>query len=240
MTDFLEPVELTPEEHAEIDELANRDYAMESKQAEGDSIRKVYEGVYPKPSEVAKYVCGCDFAAAKDEAIHEVPFIQVPYSTLCNLPDQLPGERIDLTIRQLIFDMQRTFLEVGGLLVDMYEHKLWTQTNYDRWKDYVESLGIGSYGFVQSLMGISKIVAQHFLTSGDVEEIGYSKACLLVPLANSGKLTPEIIDLARSAPNRDLRIAIGYKVPENDENSHVVCPECGATIRGAAYKRKDE
>jgi hypothetical protein len=156
------------------------------------------------------------------------------------LPPQLPAERLDLTIRQLIRDVKIDFIELGGLLLELYDLKSWSQCGFDRWQDYVESLGIGSYSYVMSLVAISKLVADKFLTSEDVLEIGYSKACLLAPVAARGELTEELVSLARVSTNRDLRLQLGHRVRENDESSSVHCPSCGATIIGCVWKKKED
>jgi hypothetical protein len=156
------------------------------------------------------------------------------------VPEMTKGETLDLTVRQLIKHMALHFLEVGGLLAEIWEQKLWGVGGYDRWQDYTESLGIGSYQYIMSLIGISKMVAAQVVSAADLEEIGYSKACLLVSLHNSGKLTRDLLDLARDCTNRDLRMAIGYKVPHNDSDCSITCQNCGNVITGAAWVKNEK
>jgi hypothetical protein len=156
-----------------------------------------------------------------------------------SLPDLSKGESLDLTVRQLIRHMAIHYLEVGGLLAEIYEGKMWSVSGYDRWKDYVESLGVGSYTYVMSLISISKMIAAAVLSREDLDEIGYSKVCLLVPLINKGKITDEILSIARTGNNRDLRIAVGYKVSENDGDCSVICSNCGFELHGAQWVRKE-
>ena len=157
-----------------------------------------------------------------------------------SLPDLSRGESLDLTVRQLIRHMAAHFLEVGGLIGELYEGNLWQSCNYDRWADYVESLGIGSYTYVMSLISLSKLYTAQILSKEEIAEIGYSKACLLVPLIKKGGLTDDILAIAKNGTNRDLRIAEGYRVTSNDSDSHVVCPRCGCDIQGVAYVRSKE
>ena len=155
------------------------------------------------------------------------------------LPPQLVGERLDLSIRQLIRDVKINYLEIGGLLAEMWQSKVWGQTGYDKWSDYCESLGLGSYSYIQSLIAISKLVVDKLLTPEEIIEIGYSKACLLIPMAARGELTDDLIALSKVCTNRDLRLQLNYHVRENDEDSHVICPGCGTKIIGAAWKKKE-
>jgi hypothetical protein len=154
------------------------------------------------------------------------------------LPDLSRGEALDLTVKQLIRHMKVHFLEVGGLLAELHEGAWWTACGFDRWQDYVESLGIGSYEYVMGLIGISKMMAAQVMTIDELNEVGYSKACLLVPLHNKGKLSAEIISLAKTGTNLDLRKEIGYRVPENDENCRISCPHCGQVLYGVRYVAK--
>jgi hypothetical protein len=155
------------------------------------------------------------------------------------LPSLSKGEEQDLLIRQLSQHIELHFLELGGLLCEFYDGSLWLGLNYDRWADYVESLGIGSYNYVMSLISIARMVAVQIVTPDELAEIGYSKACLLAPLAKKDKLSREIIELAKCCTNRDLRLEIGYKVPDNESDCRIICSRCGNEIYGAKWVSKN-
>jgi hypothetical protein len=79
---------------------------------------------------------------------------------------------------------------------------------------------------------------RQLLSEEEASEIGIAKAVLLLPLAKEGRLSPELIELAKSAPYRDLREELGYKQAELERGDSIVCPRCGAEIHGAKWSMK--
>lgn len=131
------------------------------------------------------------------------------------------------------------FLEIGRLLQECYENGYYSQGGYEKFKDYVEMLGIGSYTFCTRLMSMASCVTQLLISREDVIEIGIGKMQDILPRLKKGKLSPDDIELAKSAPQRDLREFLGLKVTENDSRHSVVCSRCGCEIIGAAWVKKD-
>jgi len=146
-----------------------------------------------------------------------------------NIVPPTKAEENVLAIQHLTRDLHYNFLELGRLLSENQEAAYWSQCAYGSFKDFVEMLGI-SYSFGTRLMGISRIVAQQLLTEQEILEIGVSKACLLLPLLSRGKLDSDTKELAKSAPYRDLRIAIGHNVETELTDEYLLCTRCGEEI----------
>jgi len=139
------------------------------------------------------------------------------------------AEHNELAIADCCKNIKYRFLELGGLLADNQDRALWSE-HHERFKDFVEMLGIGSYSWVTRLINISRIVALQLLTSEEVIEIGVSKACLLLPLARKGKLSEDIKELARNAPFRDLRAELRNEAESELPEEYLICPRCWADI----------
>ena len=142
--------------------------------------------------------------------------------------------------QELIRSAKIHFLEIGRLLQDCYENAYYSQGGYEKFKDYIEMLGIGSYTFCTRLMSMASCVTQMLISREDVIEIGIGKMQDILPRLKKGKLSQDDIELAKAAPQRDLREFLGLKVPHNDSNHHVVCSRCGAEIIGAAWVKKEK
>jgi len=139
------------------------------------------------------------------------------------------AERNELTIIELARDVKLHFLELGGLLVENQEKALWSQ-NHESFREFVESLGIGSYSWVTRLMDLSRVVATQLLSKQELMEIGVAKACLLLPRLKKGKLDDDTKELARHCPYYDLRVMLGYKAEDELSEEYLICPRCGAEI----------
>jgi len=139
-----------------------------------------------------------------------------------------PAEENELLILNLVKGVKWGFVELGGLLAENSDKAYWGLTGHESFKDFVEELGVGSYSWVTRLMDISRIVAQEVLTREQVIEIGVAKCCLLLPLAKKGKLSEDLIELAKVCPYRDLRQKLGGGTQELTEvERFICCPRCG-------------
>lgn len=127
-------------------------------------------------------------------------------------------------------DIKNRFLELGGLLAENQDKALWSQAGYERFKDFVEMLGIGSYSWVTRLISISRLVAAGAVSREELTEIGVSKCCLLVACNNKGKLDEATKALARDCTFVDLQKHLGYNLPNDPPEEFVNCPRCGFDI----------
>ena len=48
------------------------------------------------------------------------------------------------------------------------------------------------------------------------------------------------LSLAKNGTNRDLREHLGLKVPQNDPECSIDCPNCGSQVIGAKWVKKTE
>lgn len=147
------------------------------------------------------------------------------------------AERNELLTRQYAERVRNDFIKMGMLLCENYDRAYWSE-HHESFPQYVESLGIGSYSWVTRLMGIARLVARQLLSEEEASEIGVTKAVLLLSPAKEGRLSPELIEMAKNAPYRDLREEIGYKQAELEREDSIICPRCGAEIHGAKWSRK--
>ena len=161
-------------------------------------------------------------------ALAEVP----PAKNLkANMPT--PAELNEIETRDLVGETKRNFLKLGILLRENKERAFWSVCGHERFSDYVESLGIGSPSWVYRLIEIAEVVVTKRLSAEIVEEVGFSRTCLLLPLLKGDRLDNETLEVARNAPVSELKVHLGYKC--RDTNDFVYCPRCGAEIRGVRY-----
>lgn len=161
---------------------------------------------------------------------------RIPVSDTIQLTD---AEKNVVTTQTLARDIKGAFVMLGGLLKANKEYAYWSQSGYETWRDYIEQLGIGSYANAMRLIQIYKFVSVRMLSEADVYEIGMAKTMMLLPLAENGNLTEEVISLAKNGTARELRQQLGLKVPHNDSKHSVVCSRCGAEVIGAEWIKKD-
>lgn len=141
--------------------------------------------------------------------------------------------------QELIKSAQIHFLEIGRLLLECRDNKYWTELGYDKFRDYCEVLNIGDYSTCSRMMDIARCIMQQFIKEEDVIEIGMGKMYLLLPRLKNGALDSDTMDVAKFAPQRDLREYLGKTVVENDVEAQITCPNCGETIFGAKYVKKE-
>src|SRR3990167_258102 len=147
----------------------------------------------------------------------------------------LPGEANEILTRELIKQTQLNFLAIGKLLLESKEKAYWSAT-WGSFSDYVESLGISkSPGY--NMIAVYEFLLSGKLTEPDILEIGIAKMPLLISAGKQGKLTDDMIALAKHAPVRDFKESLGYKITENDCGYFIICPRCSQEIRGAQWKK---
>jgi hypothetical protein len=156
----------------------------------------------------------------------------IPVSESIQLTD---AEKNVVDTQHLVKHMKGCFIVIGGLLEANKKAAYWSVAGFESWRDYVEQLGIGSYANAMRLIQIYRVVSVRILSEEDVYEIGMAKTMMLLPLAENGNLTQDIISLAKNGTARDLRQQLGHKVTENDGRHSVTCSRCGEVIYGAKY-----
>jgi len=161
----------------------------------------------------------------------------IPVSDSIQLTD---AEKNTVDTQHLARHVKACFVRLGGLLHANKEHAYWSLSGFETWRDYVEQLGIGGQSTASRLIAVYKLCAGAQISEEDVLEIGLEKMKLLLPLANKGGLTADVIHLAKASPKRDLMIFLGLKVPHNGSNHSVTCSRCGCEILGARWVKKDE
>jgi hypothetical protein len=154
-----------------------------------------------------------------------------------------PAETNVVTTQKLMRHMDDCLVHIGGLLKENRDNSYHSYAGMGTWKDYVEQLGI-SESKASRLISIHDIVMSHIMSIEDVKLIGEVRMALLIPLAPTkekplNEITPDLIELAKVCTNRDLRIHLGYKVPQNDPEYTINCPNCGETIYGVKRVKKD-
>jgi hypothetical protein len=151
-----------------------------------------------------------------------------------------PAERNEVETRSLCGSIKANFLQVGRLLYASFTNGYWGQCGHESWSDYLESLGIGSRSWVSRLVRVAMCVETQTLAEADVIDMGVSCAVLLLPTAEKGGLTQDLIEVAKSGDTRELREALGHKLIENDKDCFLLCPRCGSRITGAKFVRKSD
>ena len=126
--------------------------------------------------------------------------------------------------------IKESFLDIGDLLKANFEGAFWSQLGYENFKDYIESLGLFSYSWATRMINLSYVVAAQLITREDILEMGMAKAALILPALKQGKLTQDIIEIAKHAPASDLRLELGHKIQENDDCDEIYCPRCGERL----------
>ncbi len=148
--------------------------------------------------------------------------------------DLLPGEVNELHTRQLVRETHRNFLAIGKLLTENRDNAMWSTTGHGSFSEYVESLGMSkSAGY--SMIASYEVLSVGNLTEDEILEIGIAKMGLLI---SAGKVEDtDMVELAKSAPVRDLKEYLGHKVLTNDPNHSIICPHCGVAVEGCQWVR---
>ena len=145
------------------------------------------------------------------------------------LPALTEAEINELTIIELAKNYKLHYLEMGGFLADNQDRALWSE-HHESFRDFVEHLGIGSYSCVTRLINVSRVVAAQLLSKEDVMEIGVGKTCLLLPRLKDGRVSEDIVELAKNCTEYDLRVELGHKTRDEESEEYLLCPRCGAEI----------
>jgi len=142
-----------------------------------------------------------------------------------------------LHLKQFGQRVKADVLEIGRLLWEGYKAGDWSVLRYESFKAYIEELELPfSYSWTTQLMRIyGELIEGKGLAPAVVEEIGVTKAAMLLPAARHGKLTEELIEAAKMAPANELAEDLGYHRPQRDEQYSIDCPRCGVQITGARF-----
>lgn len=151
------------------------------------------------------------------------------------VPPLSDAEKNELHLQQLASRQKSDFVSLGLLLYENHKEAYWSLCGHESFKDLIETLGVGSYSYVTRLMQAARLMIDKVLTEDEILEIGVAKVSLLLPRAKDGTLTRDDIELAKSAPYRDLRGHLGYKADDRDMGSSITCPRCGAEINNAKW-----
>ena len=149
------------------------------------------------------------------------------------------AEKNVLETKQRIEEVHKNFLVIGGLLKVNLENSYYSQTGFENWIDYVESLGIKkstAYDMVKAytFQSVGKIPTETML------EIGIVKTRLLIGASEKGKLTPEMITEARQGTVVSLKEMTGQKIPELKQEEFIDCPGCGQRIWKPVWVKKGD
>ena len=142
-----------------------------------------------------------------------------------NDTQQNDAQRNEIETRTLVANTQINFLRIGMLLMVNQDKALWSVVGHESFKDYIETLGIGSYSWVTRLVDMARVVATQQLSKEQVLEIGVSKMALLLPRLKSKTLEADMIELAKHCPVSDLREELGMK--SGQSGSDCICNRCG-------------
>lgn len=140
-----------------------------------------------------------------------------------------PAEKNLTEIYSTVKEIFVNFLKLGLLLYDCREHGYYNSAGHSRFKDFIEAIHL-EWTQATRLVGIAELVLTQRIDSGTVLEIGYSKMCYLLPRFRNGTVSEDMVQLAKSAPQADLRRELGYKMPDNETDQFIVCSHCGAEI----------
>ena len=120
------------------------------------------------------------------------------------------------------------FIRLGILLLANKKRAYWSRNQHGSFKDFCEQLGLGSYSRMTRLADIAQLLLDKELDEATITEIGFSKMCLLLPGFKRGKVTPDLLELAKVAPYSDVRDELGYAVQVRLRGQETyICPRCG-------------
>lgn len=141
------------------------------------------------------------------------------------------GEVNCLAIYQTVREAKSNFLTLGLLLKENRDKAYWSSVaKCESFRDFCEMLGIGSYSWITRLIDIAEIVSAQLLTQTEIEEIGVTKAALLLPLVKREKLTDDILAVAKSGTTKDLRQMLYTKDETPQYDGFIICPRCAFQI----------
>ena len=150
-----------------------------------------------------------------------------------------PAEQNLTDIYATVKEIFVNFLKLGLLLYNCKEHSYFNAAGYDSFKDFVQAINL-EWTQATRLVGIAELVLTQRISSEAVMEIGYSKMCYLLPRFRNETVSEDMIQLAKSAPQADLRRELGYKMPDGETDQYLNCPRCGNEIpysRGLLRRR---
>ena len=128
-----------------------------------------------------------------------------------------PAEQNLTDIYATVKEIFVNFLKLGLLLYNCKEHSYFNAAGFDNFKDFVQAINL-EWTQATRLVGIAELVLTQRISSEAVMEIGYSKMCYLLPRFRDGTITEEKVELAKVAPQADLRRELGYRMPDDERD----------------------
>ncbi len=137
-------------------------------------------------------------------------------------------------IDTLVREVKVNTIGLGILLYENRQNLYFQQAGYPTFKDYCESLGLASYSQMVRLANMIQTATEKQIPTETLIEIGITKMTMLHAVKN---ITPEMIAIARTGTETDLKAMLGRPGREHTEDS-IDCPQCGNSIRGAKWVQK--
>ena len=159
---------------------------------------------------------------------------------MTDLPAYNEAETNCMAIEALTKEIFVSFVKLGVLLMQNQDKAFYSAAGFSGFKEYTEAVGLTDWTMVTRLVNIGRVVTSQQISFGDASEIGYSKMCLLLPKFRKGEVSQDLIQLAKVAPNRDLRLELGHKISEETFEEYVTCTRCGYDVilnRGMIKRR---
>jgi hypothetical protein len=123
-----------------------------------------------------------------------------------NLAEQ--AIQFDRQIKAAVLVARRSVTDLGGLLAQMRESRLWEHLprHYRGWEDYARSvLGSGGHSILhETLAAFSLTKGAHAIPSEDLNRMGVKRGAQLARLAPEQR-TPEIREMAKTEPVMAVR-----------------------------------
>ena len=144
------------------------------------------------------------------------------------------AEHIDDEIREKIQSVKGNLLLAAGKLAQSQDMGYWKQLGgghaYDKFKDYIDSLGGPSYSYMTRIMNVTRTIGYSQYTAAQVDEMGLSCAITLLPLIRKGEVTPQILHAALTGSVSELKATIKGTPALTEDRPFIVCPRCGEEL----------
>ncbi|KKL92452.1 hypothetical protein LCGC14_1884550 [marine sediment metagenome] len=142
-----------------------------------------------------------------------------------------PCEENDLTTRELVSKARVEILAIGMLVAENQAKAYWSLLEWGSFKDWVESLGLFSYSYFMRIVGVLEMLKTS-ISLEDFNEMGITKATLLLPVSKAGNLDKDTIAIALASPVSDLKEHLGHKMALMPKGEELFCPRCGERLYG--------
>ena len=139
-----------------------------------------------------------------------------------NLAEQ--AIQLDRQIKAAVIVARRSVTDLGGLLAQMRESRLWEHLphHYRGWEDYARSvLGSGGHSILhETLAAFSLTKGAHAIPSEDVNTMGVKRGAQLARLAPEQR-TPEIREMAKTEPvmvvRNKVQAVLNQELPADEQ-----------------------